>query len=94
MTNEDMAEEIAQTVRDLRENLKAWMTVATQGRSEQEKSRLGRLVLDDVTRVRSGEDYRKHVAQFRQALDRASDDARVLQALYDEIQRKIQIPLE
>jgi len=93
MTNADMAEEIAQTVRNLRENLKAWMTVATQGRSEQERSRLGRLVLDDVTQVRSGEDYQTHVSEFRQALDRASDDSRLIQALFDETQRKIQIPL-
>ena len=86
MTNNTRAQEIVERVRDLEEHLNAWKSLATQNCSDREIARLERLAEEDVAQVRSGDNYRAHVAEFQKALDRASDDNSLLETLHAEIQ--------
>jgi hypothetical protein len=87
MTNRDLTEEIAETVRNLREHLSAWKSLATQDRPDREIARLDRLVEDEVALARSDDNYREHAGEFLKALDRASDDSLLIQRLHEEILR-------
>lgn len=94
MTNADIDEEIAKIVRSLQLYVKAWMAAARDGRTETEIHRLDQAVLGEVTRGEFDADAQKHVSQFRQALDAATDDTRLIQTLYEEVQFRTQIPMD
>jgi len=89
VTNNGRAEEIADKVRDLEEHLNAWKSLATRNCSNLELARLERLVEEDITRVRSEDNYREHVAEFLKALHRANDDNSLLETLHAEIQYRV-----
>jgi hypothetical protein len=86
MTNRDKAEQIAQTVRNLQEELSAWKSLATENCSQQKIHLLELQVLTEVSDIQSDADYREHVGQFLKALDAATDDTHLLHVLYEEVQ--------
>jgi hypothetical protein len=86
MTNKDLAAEIEQTVRNLREEVTAWKSLATEDCSPRDIARLEREILDDVSQLRSSAEYLAHVREFQQALDRASGDS-LIQRLHEEVLR-------
>ena len=84
MNAKNMAENLATTTRNLRDDVQALKAVLQKTLSATQLANLERAVLDEVTRVRSGEAYCESLALFHRQFDGANDAESLIRILYGE----------